>query len=468
MKVCVLKEGAVYDIRRVVRESVGVEERELREAVTFAREQIEEFSRVFRRETRRTFGFGVRLDAPAPRVRGSKLFSGFWSGVFVYSPQGSRAGGEPIYIIVKPRIKNYHRMLDFIEKTLFSFSDFLLLTYAIPSLSPTFLSIDLIRRILLELQLLLDREPKLFSELMVGDSGELLDFSVCERGVAYNALVMRRRLNTPLAFSLAVAMRNIASALSSCETVLRDLTSVLSDTAGEELLEVIESYTLRIKSFLRSLLSDEFIAYSLYSLEAVDINRVDLEKYWYVAHSSRIIGRSAQWSESFLGKSKQFLLPSTKIYELYVYAVLIDALRNELGGNQVEESGILALQVGSSKLFFNHYPEEFSRIIKKLSGAIPSPDIFYSYDQLGVPIECKYRELNGAKLNLGDAERLLSYLADSSRNEKLKAVVVALSARRNVEETSINGKRVEVLFTEINPEKSNAEHVQHVLSFLAN
>jgi len=128
----------------------------------------------------------------------------------------------------------------------------------------------------------------------------------------------------------------------------------------------------------------------------------------------------------------------------------------------------LALQVGSSKLFFNHYPEEFSRIIKKLSGATPSPDIFYSYDQLGVPIECKYRELNGSKLNLGDAERLLSYLADSSRNEKLKAVVVALSARRNVEETSINGKRVEVFFTEINPEKSNAEHVQHVLSFLTN
>ena len=484
MRVCLLEEGKVYDLREVVGSRCrDVEERELGESITFMRAQIEGFSRLFRRKSKMSFGFSVRLDAPAPRVVGGKLFSGFWSGVFVYSPRSSSsgAGGEPIYIVIEPRVKNYHGMLSLIEEVLFSFGDFQLLTHAAPLLSPTLLSLDAIRSVLLEVQLLLEREPKLLSQLVASESGEFLDVSVGGRGIAYKALSMRRQLNFSLALSLAVAARSTANALGGCKSILGELGSALEELrseqgsaqgdgkAGESLLKAIEKYVLRMKSYLSALLSDEFIAYSLSSLDAVGIDEIGLEKYWHVVHAARAVGRSTQWSESYFGRSRQFLLPSTKVYELYVYAALVDALRRELEGDFVEECGTLALCIGGTELFFNHYPERFSKIIRAISRATPSPDIFYSADRLAAPIECKYRELGDPKLRLGDAERLLSYLADSSKDEKLKAIVVSLSATTpGCVKASIDGRKMEVCFAEMNPDKpgERESQAQQILSLL--
>jgi len=109
-------------------------------------------------------------------------------------------------------------------------------------------------------------------------------------------------------------------------------------------------------------------------------------------------------------------------------------------------------------------------VIVRLTGAVPSPDIFYLDGRLAAPVECKYRELEGLRLRLGDAERLLSYLADSSRDERLKAVVVSLAApETRCVRAGINGKEVEVCFAEVDPDKGEAEdQAEQVLSLLTN
>ncbi|MCC6059558.1 MAG: hypothetical protein LM563_04885 [Thermofilum sp.] len=466
MRVCRLEEGRVYDLREEVgRHCDGVQEAELREAVAFMRNQVEEFASTFRERARELFGFSMRLEAPPPRVIRGKLFSGFWSGVFVYAPRGG-AREEPIHIVIEPRVENYDGMLSLIEETLFRFDSFLLLTQAIPLVSPTLLSIDAVRRVLLEAQLLLEKEPKLLSQLVAGESGELLDVHVGSRGAVYRAFHMRRHFNLSLALSLAVAARSVARALAAAEEVLKSLEGGAETRKG--LLEAIRRYASRARSYLASLLSDEFIAHSLFSLEAVDVGEIDVERYWHVVHAARTVGRSAQWSEGFLGRSRQFLLPSTKIYELYVYAALVKALEGKCGRGAPK--GGLALCIGTSKLFFNHYPGDLSRVIVRLTGAVPSPDIFYLDGRLAAPVECKYRELEGLRLRLGDAERLLSYLADSSRDERLKAVVVSLAApETRCVRAGINGKEVEVCFAEVDPDKGEAEdQAEQVLSLLTN
>jgi Holliday junction resolvase len=275
---------------------------------------------------------------------------------------------------------------------------------------------------------------------------------------------MRRHPNLSLAISLAVAARSVARALAAAEEVLKSLGGGAEKRKG--LLEAIKRYASRARSYLASLLSDEFIAHSLFSLEAADVGEIDVERYWHVVHAARTVGRSAQWSEGFLGRSRQFLLPSTKIYELYVYAALVKALEGKYGRGAPK--GRLALRIGTSKLFFNHYPGDLSRVIARITGAVPSPDIFYLDERLAAPVECKYRELEGLRLRLGDAERLLSYLADSSRDERLKAVVVSLAAlETRCVRASINGKEVEVCFAEVDPDKGEAkDQAERVLSLL--
>jgi hypothetical protein len=471
IRACLLEEGKAYDLQEATgKQCIGVREEELREAIAFMRNQVEEFSSTFREKSKRLFRFAMRLDAPPPRVVRSKLYSGFWSGVFIYSPQYG-AEKEPIYIVIEPKVKNYNGMLSLIDETLSRFDQFLLLTHTIPLVSPTLFSIDAIRRVLLEAQLLLEREPKLLSQLMASEGGELLDVHIGNRGAVYRAFQMRRHLNLSLALSLAVAMKSTASALATIantitatEEVLRSLPSDVKTSKG--LIEAVKSYVSRTRSYLASLLSDEFISHSLFSLEALYDGEIDFEKYWHILHAARRLGRSAQRSKGFLGRSMQFLLPSTKIYELYVYAALVKALERKYGRST--EDG-LALRIGTSKLFFNHYTSDHSRMIVSLTGAVPSPDIFYQDKRIAAPVECKYRKLEGWKLHLGDAERLLSYLADSSRNEKLKAVVVSLSVPKpEPVKARIYGKEAEVCFAEVNPDTGKAEdQAKQVLSLIS-
>ena len=154
------------------------------------------------------------------------------------------------------------------------------------------------------------------------------------------------------------------------------------------------------------------------------------------------------------------MLPSTKIYELFVYANIV----KQIGGRVEEICGSrLALKVNSSRLYFNHYPRTMLRLIKDLTKRIPSPDILYVSKDLTIPIECKYRDLSKRKLRLGDAERLLSYIVDASRNGDFTTIITSLSKPREKEvKTSIDGRNIKVVFVEFNP-NTKIENIASIL-----
>lgn len=77
MKYCVLEEGRILSLREALRSCSGVSSEELVKALKDLEDSIQLFKQRFHEESRKIFGFGIRLEAPPPRIRGEVLFTGF-------------------------------------------------------------------------------------------------------------------------------------------------------------------------------------------------------------------------------------------------------------------------------------------------------------------------------------------------------------------------------------------------------
>lgn len=369
MKLCTLIEGKILGIDESLSNyCINVSRGEFEKALMDLEKTILEFKQSFLKESRKIFGFKIRLEAPEPKIRSERVHTGLWSGVYEYIP---RNGKEPIYIVIEPRVEKYYEMLKDIRETLHTYRDFQLLVGIAPAIHPSLVALEVIRRLLYEIQNIVDREPKYIASKISNESGEYIEISAGIRGLEIKPYTIKKTLNEPLAFTTAIALKSIARAIQRLKSVSEEIKHY---SGTNTIVKVLEEYLYQINRFLQLLLSEEFIAYSLSVFDTVDFERIDVEKYWYVLRMSKMISLVTRGVRGFSGSLRAFLLPSTKIYELFVYSNIV----KQLGGRVEEISGSrLALKVDSSRLYFNHYPRTMLRLIKDLTKRIPSPDILY-------------------------------------------------------------------------------------------
>jgi len=215
-------------------------------------------------------------------------------------------------------------------------------------------------------------------------------------------LLRRRRVpNRALANAVVFALRRLVKAVEEArgfaEETLRDSPKV------KEVAEFYLSYVLHMAEAVLAEVGE--LAYWA--------DGGEFGEYWRLALPVRGGGGRGE------GSARLFLIPSTKLYELYVLAQFLKAI-----GGSVELCGARCLEAQGVRFYFNKAP--VSRIVKRLAGKRPRPDISVKQGEKVVVVDAKYRELNRGRLALGDAVRLAAYLLDVARNGRLTAVVVAL------------------------------------------
>lgn len=415
---CEWREGEVFSLGERAREC-GVAEETLRSVILHLRAALGEYRRL---------PGGLRVDTPRPDVRGEKAFGGFW--VWVYEWGG-------VTVVVKPRVEKYGEMLERVRRLFGDVSWLYLATSGMYAADIRLAIWGEAALLLGELWHLASREPRFLAVRVTGRGGRI---GVGPRGVY---LYGRRRVrNTALANAVVLGLRRVAEAVQNAEGLVDEL--------PQGVRGVVREYLASVARGVEAVAGEAEFAASWADGEGVG-------PYWHVA-AKAVRGHAATRG----GAPGRFvMIPSTKLYELYVYSLFAEAL-----GALHRECGRFCLEAGGVKLYFNAAP--LSRLVKKMSRRRPRPDVAVESGKLVAVVEAKYRELS--RLDLPDALRLAGYLADVAQNGALKAVVAALAlsdkARRSIRASIGNGVEAAVYYAVVNPDGDPADEVRRALDFL--
>lgn len=415
---CEWREGEVFSINEKARQC-GVERDTLRGAIFELRSALGEY---------KALPSGVRIDTPRPDVRGDKAFGGFWVGVYE---------GSDVVVIVKPRVERYGDMLERLER-IFGDVGWIFLTASSLYAAGSRLAIyGDATRLLKELWFLSAREPRFLARRIVG-FGSRID--VKERGIYIYG--RRREKNRALANAVVLGVRRIIEATENAEELAEELPPGIKP--------VVDRYLASIRRGAAAIAEElgDMVSWA---------DGEELGPYWHVAANAV---RGHVWSQKG-GAGRFVMIPSTKLYELYVYSVFAERL-----GPSFRECGPLCLKVAGVHLYFNAAP--LSRLVRRLSGRRPKPDVAFKTGQSIAVVEAKYRELRDRKLGLPDAVRIAAYLADVARNGRLKAVIASLSKPEGEDQIVArigDGVEAAVYYAEINPDSSQ-DDVRSALAFL--
>ncbi len=419
----------------------------MKDAVLVIELLLRKFISWFRRFSRRTWRVAIDLAESRPitirLARGDEhvISTGFWCGILDVYPEKHN---KLVEIVITPRISRYDAMIESVEEVLAPISrDFELLlkstAYArigqplIPYLEP----------LIHVAQTLTMREPKRICRVKeIVPKKNLLFIPV-----GYELICVDNR---GLKLLLAMILKSISQALNSLAMYIDDLKSYAKSNGFkglEALTNIVERYRIGIVRLLESLAP---------TIESIDIQSLDEDAVEQLSKYVDIVAALKRFSRLTrvlgMGFAKGFAYPSTKLYELYAYTNIVQAL------GPIERARYrryLAVEVDGKRAYFNHVPPKYSRIVRPLSGKRPRPDMVVSMDRKIVVLDAKYRELDGKKLSLADALRLAGYLADVARNGVLQAGVVALRCPRDMLVTmEIDGKFVEIHCIELNPDRS--------------
>jgi len=287
------------------------------------------------------------------------------------------------------------------------------------------------------------REPRFLTEFVESSVGFL------DVAKGRTVLLRRRRVpNRALANAVVFALRRLVKDVEKARDFAKE-------TLGEspEVKEVAEFYLGYVLRMAEAVLAE--MGELAYWADGGEFG-----EYWHLALPLR--GGGGRGGEL----ARLFLVPSTKLYELYVLAQFLKAV----GGN-VELCGSRCLEVRDARFYFNKAPT--SRIVKQLTDREPRPDISIESEKKKkkvVVVDAKYRKLKRGRLALGDAVRLAAYLLDVARNEKLTAVVAALEKpaqdSRRVQAKLTPMLDIEVKFVKVNPSGTNVNEIRALLSEL--
>jgi len=438
------------------------------------------FTKFYSSETRRIFGIKLKIDSPPPRIVGSYLLTGFWSGIFEYV-----MGGRLVRIIILPRLRNYAKMLRVADEVLLRISRrFYLLSRISMAASSTISIHPVFLRLLVELNRLLLYEQRRICRYVQGVRGTRVLFN--ELGVSGEPLytILKHMCFPNKAFQtiIVLTIREMAHILSMVEEVGKADLAYIAQQVGyadraSQLLNLIEDYILELRRILGFLLGDEIVQQAL---TITDLEFDGLDKYHHILAVIHRLRMGAAYSllRDVMGRERArfILFPSTKLYELYVYANILRVLANGKGYSYREPLTVDIISKGISA-YYNHVDPFMSRFITPLTRRTPAPDIVLSSNSKVTIVDAKYRSVNTKKikLTLGDAERLAAYLLDIARDTRLLATIVALKKPKEdvIEQVrkrikAFDSKRIDVEFLELNPdiEKDPSNQLKPLVEYL--
>jgi len=422
MAVCRIREGEVFLVSEKARKC-GLKPDVLRAALLNMRAAISVRSPL-----------GV-VDTPRPDVRGDRAFSGFWVGAYEYR-YGNKDKHGKVMLVVEPRVENYVEMVREAAALPLGVHVFALGSVELAYSLAVFTSAV---AYLWEVYRAVSREPRFLTEFVESSVGFL------DVAKGRTVLLRRRRVpNRALANAVVFALRRLVKDVEKARDFAKEMLG-----ESPEVKKVAEFYLNYILHMAEAVLAE--VGELAYWADGGEFG-----EYWRLALPVR--GGGGRGGEL----ARLFLVPSTKLYELYVLAQFLKAV-----GGDVELCGSRCLKVGNTRFYFNKAP--VSRIIKQLTGRRPRPDISIKQGEKVVVVDAKYRELNRGRLALADAIRLAAYLLDVARNGRLTAVVVALEKPTLDHPPVIRTKLtpmldIEVRFVKVNP--SGVNEVRALLSEL--
>lgn len=468
---CTVVEGSRIELGKLAHycdaRSPGYGHRIVRDAFNAMYSAVTGFVKSFEsRVSRSLFGFRIRIDSPPPRIVGDHLLTGFWTGVFEYS-----TGDGVVRIAVVPRLKNYGKMIGVVDEFLANISwHFYLLSRIVVASSATASLHPIFQRLLLELNRLLLFEPRRMCMYVQGVGGPRMLLRGFGAGGEPLYTVLRHvcHPNKALLTALVLAAREMAHTLQTVERVgmriVQDARGLGGDDRVWQLQALVEGYVSGLRRALGAILSDEVVQQAL---SMVDVDIENLDRYSTVLVAIKKLGKGTVYTQPVVGveEARLLLFPSTKLYELYVYANILQVLSSR-GVHSYVEPLAVDIDVDGKKVraYFNHVEPFMSRFIRPLIRALPTPDIVLFSSGKAVVVDAKYRsirgrDVDGVRLTIGDAERLAAYILDISRDSKLLAAVAALERPgdeivKHVKGSikPIDSKKIDVEFVKLNPD----------------
>jgi hypothetical protein len=395
--------------------------------------------------------YSYRLDCIPPRIakieEEYRVFSGFWTGIAEI-----KIDDNFVRVIIKPRLRKYSVMIDTINSVLGDkVLELLPRGYSILYSHPSMMITSIIHRLLTYLYNLVNNEPRRLCYEVSSSDGYIADIHIGSDGLIPVVKRLICKPNKGLALLLLISMRIISDLLNTLEKQLGEI----QNNNIEYLLILHRKLMSKLKRRIYTFYSgvSEFI----YRNVSLPFNENELLRY---SEALSIIRTLSKQRELINRGSKEYsfllMTPSTKIYELYIFSLIIKQFKKSYNCRYEIKHGKAYINCNDKKyiLYFNKIPKRYSRIIHSLSKRTPRPDIFLKMDHKTIIIEAKYRKLSGKLLRLSDALRIAGYLADAARNGLREALIVALDKPSNsVIETSLDGLKAKISFLRVNPDK---------------
>ncbi len=378
--------------------------------------------------------YGIPIESRTPRLAFHEIYTGQWIGVAEYIDRDRRA---LVRIVIEPKYRRfvdmYRETVEFLAEELKPLASIAIdLAYGYPCIEKDIrLAAWLIDRFV-------ESESPFTVRVVHGSRG-------CSLHTYRGRAVLSRRVSE-------VNIRFYSTLLASIAFLARSMMSI--DTyVPPELEKLIKVCLEEQRKILQAILHKPVVQEALLHGHVDDVDEEIL---------LQLVGalKPIEITRVSRGISRAFMIPSTKIYELYVLTKIVQILG---GIKQIYD--IHRIRTPRGIVYFNRPPKKFSRVVHRIAGRVPHPDIIVVRDDTVIIVDAKYRE-NLSKLELKEALRLVAYAVDLARDHRLRAVVACLSKdlKNDVVVAKLDGVEIEILFVEVSPESSVRELENAVLS----
>lgn len=460
----------VTDIQMQLRVGIREAEEIYYELGKFVRDKFRPYIRYLLKEVFR----GLDVEAMLPDADEKAIFFGGWIGRYkIYI----NTLGEEMLLVVKPRIgwKNIGKMIREIFGIEFLGSPLLkpLLSNTLGVWSGNVISYSVMLNDLTRLALC-SGLPSTTEKIFVTGEG-LIGKPVIPRTVklwaqGLNDIVVERKVLVPAPYPIAVLLR-----------FHQQLYILLDKEAqrlkGHKSLDIVVDFIQKLRiQHLYMLTRDEFLPFLDFTEKLVDEPEI-LER------AKKACGHN-QWLVKIIDLYRDFIeqiplayrlatvgerefplsaIPSSKIYELWILKLFIDAMRKRFGRypyvSEINDAGFEVIFGTYSRLIYNLKAPKYSKIVKTLAGSAPRPDYILGDGSLRAVADAKYR----SKLDVASVERMLAYILDFSEKQfgngdEVKGVFImpkiSSNIRTSVERTDISPK-IRVFVIEAHPANRN-------------
>lgn len=387
--------------------------------------------------------YKLKLESLPPRIGEDRIvYTGQWVGLVEYYDDRGRC----VQLVIEPRYKLFHKVYEEVVLGCGGLSPSLALAVADLHLSSVG-RLPAINTALFVIEEYASRNPPY---LVIEEP--LYSAHITPHGVLrVKRILQNERYYATLAASVSILSQAI---------------KLVSTHLASSLLEVMAKSYAELQRKLLSIL-----ATNLQVIEA-------LHGYWYEEPDEDVLLSVKATTHYALapgegGVARFLLTPTPKIYEIYVLVKIAEALRNKYGESleacgqtihcyQMEVKGRLV------KIYYNRPPPKLSRLIYKMTGSRPHPDILVTYDGTRIVVDAKYRpgfsltaRRRKGKLKLSEALRLLGYVTDLASDTTLQLIIAVPKKVRDEElKEQLDNLTINVKLAEVSPRTGIQDLIQ--------